>query len=106
MKKRDARVNIDINCWLEVENGMSCVTTYDLSDTGVSLITPDPLPEERVVTLKFFTPFSSEPVTVLGEVIWSRTEPDGCMGIRFLDMDEKIRTVLRSTADLLRMRNK
>jgi len=85
---------------------MSCVTTYDLSDSGVSLLTPDPVPEERVVTLKFFTPFSAEPVTVKGEVVWSRMEPEGGMGVRFIDMDEEMRRVLRRAAVILRKRNK
>lgn len=97
---------MEINCWLEGAEGMSCVTTYDLSDTGVSLLTPDPLAEERVVTLKFFTPFSAEPLSVKGEVVWSRTGPEGKMGIRFLDMDEKMKSVLRRTANLLLRRNK
>jgi len=59
-----------------------------------------------VVTLKFFTPFSAEPLTVRGEVVWSRTEPEGRMGIRFLDIDEEISSVLRRTATLLWRCNK
>jgi uncharacterized protein (TIGR02266 family) len=106
IKYRNGRIPVEINCWLEGAEGMSCVTTYDLSDSGVSLLTPDPLPEERVVTLKFFTPFSAEPLTVKGEVVWSRMEPDGGMGVRFLDMDEEMRSILRRTANLLRRRNK
>jgi hypothetical protein len=106
IKERDGRIVVEINCWLEGEGGMSCFTTYDLSVSGVSLLTPDPLPEDKVVTLKFFTPFSAEPLTVRGEVVWSRTEPDGRMGIRFLDVDEEMGTVLRRTATLLWRRNK
>ena len=106
IKERDSRVNVDINCWLEVEDGMFCVTTFDLSDTGVSLLSSYLLPEGRIVSLKFFTPFSAEPVTVKGEVIWARTDPEGVMGIRFLDIHEKTRCILRSTAYLLRARNK
>jgi hypothetical protein len=106
IKERNGRITVEINCWLECAEGMSCVTTYDLSDSGVSLLTPDPVPEERIVTLKFFTPFSAEPVTVKGEVVWSRMEPVGGMGVRFLDMDEEMRSVLRRAANLLRVRNK
>ena len=106
IKERNGRIAVEINCWLEGAEGMSCVTTYDLSDSGVSLLTPDPLPEESVITLKFFTPWSADPVTVKGEVVWSHMEPDGGMGVMFLDMDEKMRSVLRRTANLLRRRNK
>jgi hypothetical protein len=106
IKERDGRIAVKINCWIEREGVMSCITTYDLSGSGVSLLTPDPLPEERVVTLKFFTPFSAEPFTVRGEVVWSRTEPEGRMGVRFLDMDEETSSVLRRTATLMLGRNK
>jgi hypothetical protein len=106
IKERDGRIAVKINCWLEGEGVVSCITTYDLSGSGVSLLTPDPLPEEKVVTLKFFTPFSAEPLTVRGKVVWSRTEPEGRMGIRFLDMDEEMRSVLSRTATLLQGRNK
>jgi hypothetical protein len=106
IKERNGRIAVEISCWLEGAEGMSCVTTYDLSDSGVSLLTPDPVPEERVVTLKFFTPFSAEPVTVKGEVVWSRMEPEGGMGVRFLDLNEGMRSVLKKTAILLRRRNK
>jgi hypothetical protein len=106
IKERDGRLVVEINCWLEGEGGMSCFTTYDLSGSGVSLLTPDPLPEDKVVTLKFFTPFSAEPLTVRGEVVWSRTEPDGRMGIRFLDVDEEMSSLLKRTATMLLRRNK
>lgn len=105
IKERNGRVNVDINCWLEVEDGTSCVTTFDLSDTGVSLRSSHLLPDGRIVTLKFFTPFSAEPVTLKGEVIWGRTEPEGVMGVRFVDIDEKTRGILKSTAHLLRARD-
>jgi hypothetical protein len=105
IRERDRRVNLDISCWLEVEDGMFCVTTFDISDTGVSLLSSHLLTEGRIVLLKFFTPFSAEPVTVRGEVIWGRTEPEGVMGIRFLDIHEKTRCILRSTAHLLRARD-
>jgi hypothetical protein len=100
-KERNGRVVVDINCWLELDEGICCVNTFDLSDTGVSLLSSHQFPEGRIVTLKFFTPFSAEPVTVKGEVIWCRTEPEGVMGIRFLDMDEKTGIILKSTAHLL-----
>lgn len=105
IKERSGRILVEISCWLEGVDGVSCVTTLDLSDTGLSMVSPDPLPEGRVVRLRFFTPFAAEPIALDAEVIWSRTEPEGAMGLRFLEMDEKIKTVLKETARLLRMRN-
>lgn len=105
INERDGRVNVDINCWVDVGE-MYCVSTYDLSDTGVSLISSRPLPEGSIVTMKFFTPFSAEPVTIKGKVIWCRTEPEGAMGLQFIDIDETTRSILKSTAQLMRSRDR
>lgn len=106
IKERSGRMPVEISCWLEGPEGVSCVTTLDLSDTGLSMVSSDPLPEGRIVRLRIFTPFAAEPIALHAEVVWSRTEPEGGMGLRFLDMDEKIKTVLRETVRLLRMRNR
>jgi c-di-GMP-binding flagellar brake protein YcgR len=106
IKERNKRIPIEISCWLEGADGVSSVTTYDLSETGVSVLSSDPLPEGRVVSLRVFTPFAAEAIALKAEVVWSRTEPEGGMGLRFLNMDENIRSVLRGTVHLLRMRVK
>jgi hypothetical protein len=104
MEKRNRRISVDINCWLEGREGMYCVSTFDLSETGVSVLCSDPVPEGRILTLKFFTPFSVEPITVQGEVIWSCTDPEARMGLRFIGMNEMTKGILKSTAQLLRTR--
>jgi c-di-GMP-binding flagellar brake protein YcgR len=106
IRERSGRMLVEISCWLEGPEGVSCVTTLDLSDTGLSMLSSDPLPEGRIVRLKFFTPFAAEPVALNAEVVWSRTEPEGVMGLRFLDMDEKIKVVMRETVRLQRMRSR
>jgi len=106
IKERNRRIPVKISCWLEGADGASCVTTYDLSETGVSVVSSDPLPEGRVINLQVYTPFAADSIILKAEVIWSRTEPEGGMGLRFLEMDEKIRRLLRETALLLRMRER
>jgi len=106
MKKRCGRIPVDINCWLEGREGMHCVSTFDLSETGVSVLCSEQAPEGKVLTLKFFTPFSVEPVTVEGEVIWSHSEPEARIGIRFLDMNEIAKSILKRSAQLMRAREK
>ena len=102
MEKRNRRIPVDINCWLEGRWGTSCVSTFDLSETGVSLLCSDPVTEGDIMTLMFFTPFSVEPINVQGEVIWSRSGPEPRMGLRFIGMNENAKCVLKSTAQLLR----
>jgi hypothetical protein len=104
IKHRNKRIPVEINCWLCGVDGASCVTTLDLSETGASVVSSDPLPEGRVIVLQVYTPFAADSIVLKAEVVWSRTEPKGEMGLRFLEMDEKIRIILRETALLLRMR--
>jgi hypothetical protein len=106
IKERDRRIPVELSCWIEGDDSASCVPTYDLSDTGVSIQSDDPLPEGRVIRLQFVTPLAAEAVTVEARVVWSRIEPDGGMGLTFLNIDEKTRGVLRETARLLRLREK
>ena len=53
-----------------------------------------PAPGKRI-RLQFFTPLSAEAVTVAAEVVWSTFEPEGAMGLRFLDVDDVTRSILR-----------
>ena len=106
IKERCRRIPVEISCWLEGADGVSCVTTFDFSENGVSVLSSDPLPEGRVVRLRIFTPFAAEAVALEAEVVWSRTEPESGMGLRFLNMDENIRGILKGTVRLLRMREK
>jgi len=102
MKERSRRVPVRMGCWIESEDVVSCVTLINITDTGISVICSDPLPEGRIVVIKIFTPFAAEAVALRGEVMWSRTEPDGGMGLKFLDMDEKTGGILKSMVRLLR----
>lgn len=106
IKERCKRIPVEISCWLEGADDVCCVTTFDLSETGASVLSSDPLPEGRVVSMRVYTPFAAEAITLKAEVVWSRIEPEGGMGLRFLNMDENIRNVLRETVRLLRMREK
>jgi c-di-GMP-binding flagellar brake protein YcgR len=106
IKERNRRIPIEISCWLEGADDISCVTTYDFSETGVSVLSSDPLPEGRVVSIRVYTPFAAEPVALKAEVVWSRTEPEGGMGLRFLDLDENTRSILRGTVRIMQKRKK
>ena len=105
IRDRKERFAVGINCWLETLAGMYCVTTLNLSETGVAVSASDPLQEGMIVVLRFFTPFSAEPLAVRGEIVWSRSGPDGAMGIRFLDIDAEAKEKLRYTSMMVRARS-
>jgi CheY-like chemotaxis protein len=53
----------------------------NLSQTGLCLSGPEPLPQGALVTLNFLLPESDEPLYVIGTVIWS--DVSGRSGVRF-----------------------
>jgi hypothetical protein len=98
-KRTCKRMPSRLGCWLVETDEALCCGTYEISETGVSVHCSNPPSPGRTVRLQFFTPLSAEAITVSAEVVWSTFEPEGAMGLRFLDMDEGTRNVLR---DLMR----
>lgn len=97
MEERSCRrTPVEVGCWLVEMDGASCLYTFDISENGVSVITEDPLPVGQVVRLQFFTPRSARAVTLEAQVVWSRLEPEGGMGLKFINLDGERRGVLRS----------
>ncbi len=106
VRDRNKRIPVKLGCWIEGEGSGTCVTITDLSETGIAVSSREPLPEGRVVSIKVYTPFAAEPIPLVAEVIWNRMEPESGMGLRFLDLDEKARGVLKGTVRLLRIHGK
>ncbi len=98
------RMTVTTGCWLVQADESSCFDTFDLSESGVSVLTTSPLQVGRTVELQFFTPLAASPLTISAEVVWSRLEPEGGMGFRFLDMDEKTAAIIREFARELKKR--
>ena len=103
-ERKCKRMPVGVGCWLVGRDDPCCLRTVDISDTGVSVITEDPLPVGQRVELQFFTPRSSKGVTLRAEVVWSRLDPEGAMGLRFLAPSDEGRRVLGEFARLLRER--
>ncbi len=94
-ERKNKRLPVEVGCWLVEMDEASCFYTMNVSDTGVSVMTDMPLTVGRVVHLQFFTPASAEAVTVEAEVVWNSLEPQGSMGLRFINMNEQKRNIIR-----------
>lgn len=103
-RRREKRMPVRLGCWLVEKDGASCCQTFDLSDTGVSILASDPPAPGQSVILQFFTPLSAGAVTVEAEVVWSRLEPEGAMGLRFMSLDEATRNIIREFARMVQQR--
>jgi hypothetical protein len=96
IKERSARrLPVKTGCWLVGSDEASCYETFDLSICGVAVVTTAPLPVGKVVDLQFFTPLAAAPLTVTAEVVWSRLDPEGGMGLRFIDLDRKTEAIIK-----------
>ena len=106
-KRREQRhaVRLDVN--------YRCGDTYlfcrssNLSEMGIFLTTPTPLARGTRLELAFADPGSAEPITVLGEVVWTLQAKPGVepgMGVRFIDPSPetraRVRALIRTTAYL------
>lgn len=94
-KRKCKRTPAHLDCWLAGTDEAVCCGTFEISETGVSVRCSDPPATGRTVRLQFFTPLSAGAVTVEAEVVWSTLEPEGAMGLRFLDVDDGTMNVLR-----------
>jgi c-di-GMP-binding flagellar brake protein YcgR len=97
------RVHVQVGCWIVRQDGESCCcSTFDISDNGISISTNTPLPIGQTICLQFYTPLSASPLSISAEVIWSHTEQNGAMGLRFLDITndemEKLNEMTRQMA--------
>jgi|GEM_PF-1426889 len=103
--RRHKRLQVQVGCWIVGEDDVGfCCSSFDISDNGISIYIEDPLPIGKSVTLQFYTPSSAAALSITAEVIWSRTEPDGAMGLRFVDISDEQLGTLRDLARQLRQR--
>jgi hypothetical protein len=73
----------------------------DVSEAGVGVSTRHPLSPMTLVSLRLELSTTSEPIEVLGRVMWST---DSAMGLRFEQPDERLRAgVARLRAALERL---
>lgn len=97
--RRHKRAEVQVGCWIARPDGeLCCCSTFDISETGISLVASPPLPVGRVVSLQFYTPHSASALSISAEVVWSCIEHNGSMGLRFLDITaEKLKILKEMT---------
>jgi hypothetical protein len=94
-KRSSKRIRAQLSCWLkETDEAIGCCT-YSISENGICVQCSDPLQPGKITRLQLFTHLSSEPLTLQAEVIWSTIEPDNKMGLRFIDLEDRTRNILR-----------
>ncbi len=63
----------------------------DISEAGIGVITPRPLPPMSLVSMRLELPHGAEAVEMLGRVMWAT---DHMMGIRFEQTDPRVSDVV------------
>jgi hypothetical protein len=103
--RRSTRRQVDVGCWIVEGGTASCFNTFEISETGLSVATYEPLPVGRIVRLEFFTPTSANALSLDAQVIWSRLEPEAAMGMRFMNVDDGLRLLIAEFTALIHQRN-
>lgn len=94
-KRSNKRIRAQLSCWLmETDEAIGCCT-HSISENGICVHCSDPLRPGKKVRLQLFTHLSAEPLSLQAEVVWSTLEPDGKMGLRFIDLEDPTRNILR-----------
>lgn len=94
--RRHKRNQVRMGCWIIGSDGASCCcSSFDISESGISFHTDEPLPPGRIVTLQFYTHASSSALSITAEVVWSRADRDGAMGLKFIDISSDHLALLR-----------
>ena len=103
--RKNKRAQCQVGCWIVRHDGESCCcSTFDISDSGVSISTNTPLPVGQIIRLQFYTPQSASALSISAEVIWSCTEQNGSMGLRFLDIPDEELKILKEMASQMKHR--
>lgn len=98
--RRHKRTQVQMGCWIIGNDGVSCCcSSFDISDSGISFQTDEPLPPGCIVTLQFYTHTSSSALTVTAEVVWSHTDHEGSMGLKFTDISTEKLMLLKEMAN-------
>lgn len=100
-ERKSKRMPVTVGCWLVEVDGATCLYTFDLSAGGVAVITEDPFPVGQILSLQFYTTRSASAVTLEAEVVWSRLEPEGGMGLKFINLDAAGKTLVQEFIRLL-----
>jgi type IV pilus assembly protein PilZ len=89
------RLDVDTRCG---DTYLFC-RSGNLSEMGIFLSTPTPLPRGSRIELAFAEPGSAEPIRVPGEVVWTLApgaDAEPGMGVRFLDPSPEARARVRA----------
>lgn len=87
-KRRSERKTKTIKTEVHTEEGMTFSSTADISEGGIFITTPEPIPEGEQVTMTLHFP-DGEEIEVSGAVKWNRDESEESragMGVEFINV--------------------
>lgn len=91
-KRKHLRVKKRIKSEVHSDQGLTLSATFDLSNGGLFITTPEPMGEGSHVELALYVP-GEEPVSLKGVIRWKREQESedskAGMGIEFVDAPEK-----------------
>lgn len=98
-KRAWPRAPIGVIARVESPQGARHYYSRNISPGGIFLLAEEPLGEETRVKLEIFLPLVTLPVKAEGEVVWrQRQEPSG-FAVRFVEISEGARKLIRWVVD-------
>lgn len=98
-RREEPRVEAEIEVRYRTAQEFLSAYSLNISGGGIFVRTPDPLPLNRVVRLRFMLPGISHRFEVNGMVVWSnpgssRSSLPSGMGIKLMDLDPRSKQIL------------
>ncbi|OGR01170.1 MAG: hypothetical protein A2284_08160 [Deltaproteobacteria bacterium RIFOXYA12_FULL_61_11] len=95
--RRDTRIPVRLRVDFRQHDNFLFEYTENLSNSGIFIITPTPLPPGTMLELVFHPDQPSAPIEIRGEVIWinppeQSTKPG--MGVKFIDVPRKTKETI------------
>jgi CheY-like chemotaxis protein len=93
-RRRSFRVPVQVPMQLKLETGAEVeAILLDLSEGGMDVLAAQPLCPSAGIRARFLLPGGTTDIEPGGEVAWAN--PNGQSGVRFIDMQESLRSSLR-----------
>ena len=92
--RRSSRHELDTLVYLQLGVAALPAIVTDLSEQGLALQAPEPLPSVQNVPLRFVLPGTSQLLEATGKVIWA--DDDGRAGMFFSDLSSTSRQHLKT----------
>jgi type IV pilus assembly protein PilZ len=98
-QRSEPRADVELEVQYRTAQEFTAAYAKNISGGGIFIKTPQPLPLNRDVQIRFTLPGIPRKFVLQGLVVWSNPHPSRSsfppgMGIKFMDLDPEVKTII------------